>query len=134
MATRVVFNDAALFRLLESPEGPVAKDLLRRATNVETRAKLNATGQHGGPRVRTGRLRASIHHELDLDARGLVARIGSNVEYARYVEEGTDPHRIVPLTKKALHWKGAKHPVLAVNHPGSRPYPYLRPALAAAAL
>lgn len=131
---RVVFNDAALVRLLESPQGPVAADLLRRAVNVESQAKLNATGQNGGPRVRTGRLRASIRHQLLVDGRGLVAVIGSNVEYARYVEEGTEPHRIVPVRKKALHWKGAKHPVLAVNHPGSRPYPYLRPALAAAAL
>jgi hypothetical protein len=131
---RIVFNDAALQQLLDSPEGPVAADLLRRAVNVESQAKLNATGQNGGPRVQTGRLRASIRHQLDRDGRGLVARIGSNVEYARYVEEGTEPHRIVPVNKKALHWKGAPHPVLAVNHPGSRARPYLSTALVAARL
>jgi hypothetical protein len=137
---RVVFNDAALQQLLTSPDGPVARDLLRRAINVETQAKLNATGQNGGPRVQTGRLRASIRHQLDSDSRGMVARIGSNVEYARYVEEGTEPHRITAgaltgrSSKKALHWKGARHPVLAVNHPGSRARPYLMPALVAARL
>ena len=137
---RVIFNDAALQRLLHSEQGPVAADLARRAINVESQAKLNATGQNGGPRVRTGRLRASIRHELGVDSRGLFARIGSNVEYARYVEEGTEPHRIVAgavtgqSKKKALHWKGARHPVLAVNHPGNRAYPYLSPALVAARL
>lgn len=137
---RIVFNDRALRQLLEGPDGPVAADLLRRAINVESQAKVNATGQNGGPRVQTGRLRASIKHQLDRDSRGLVARIGSNVEYARYVEEGTEPHRITAgiltgrSTKKALHWKGARHPVLAVNHPGSRARPYLRPALVAARL
>lgn len=141
--TRIVWNEAALVTLLESPEGEVAKDLLRRAINVESQAKLNASGQGGGPNVRTGRLRASIRHQLDRDERGLVARIGSNVEYARYVEEGTKdnpPGRIMAgaftgrSRKRALHWKGARHPVVAVNHPGNRAYPYLRPALTAARL
>jgi hypothetical protein len=132
--TRVIWNEIALAKLLEGPEGEVAKDLLRRAINVESQAKINASGSNGGPKVRTGRLRASIRHQLERDSHGLVARIGSNVEYARYVEEGTEPHRIVARRKKALHWKGAAHPVLAVNHPGSRARPYLRPALVAARL
>lgn len=131
--TRIVWNEAALGELLDGPNGEVALDLERRALNVESQAKLNASGAPG-PRVRTGRLRASVTHELDRDAQGLVARIGSNVSYARYVEEGTEPHRIVARRKKALHWPGAAHPVLAVNHPGSRARPYLRPALSAAAL
>jgi bacteriophage HK97-gp10 putative tail-component len=136
--TRVVWNEARLAALLNSEQGEVASDLLRRAVNVESQAKLNASGHGSGPRVRTGRLRASIRHQLDVDERGLVARIGSNVEYARYVEEGTEPHRISAgivtgrSRKRALHWKGARHPVLTVNHPGNRAYPYLRPALVAA--
>jgi phage gpG-like protein len=134
MPARIVWNDGRLYALLQGEDGAVAADLLRRAINVETQAKLNATGQNGGPRVQTGRLRASIHHQLERDGQGLVARIGSNVEYARYVEEGTEPHRIVPRVKQALFWPGADHPVLAVNHPGTRARPYLRPALAAARL
>jgi phage gpG-like protein len=131
--TRIVWNEAALAEMLEGRQGEVALDLERRATNVESQAKLNASGQPG-PNVRTGRLRASITHELAHDERGLVARVGSNVEYARYVEEGTEPHRIVPRRAQALHWPGAAHPVLAVNHPGTRARPYLRPALSAASL
>lgn len=102
----VVWNDRELERLLVGPDGPVARDLARRAINVESRAKLNASGRPG-PNVRTGRLRASITWEIDRDARGLVARIGSNVSYAGYVEQGTDR---------------------------APPYPYLQPALPAAAL
>lgn len=124
---RVVWNEAALLELLDGPNGDVARDLARRARNVESQAKLNCP-------VDGGRLRSSITHEVDRDGGGLVARIGSNVEYARYVEEGTKPHRIVARHKKALHWKGARHPVLAVNHPGTRARPYLRPALQAASL
>lgn len=137
---RIVWDEPALRELLSGPAGAVARDLERRALNVESQAKLNASGNGTGPRVQTGRLRASITHEVVTDSRGLVARIGSNVEYARYVEEGTPPHRIEAgvltgrSSKKALHWKGARHPVLTVNHPGTRARPYLLPALTAAAL
>lgn len=148
MAARIVWNEAALSELLRGPQGAVAADLERRARNVESQAKLNASGRPG-PNVRTGRLRSSITHEITSDSRGLVARIGSNVEYARHVEEGTPPRRIttrlsrglppsgrrtVKPRPRALHWPGARHPVLAVNHPGTLARPYLRPALAAAEL
>lgn len=102
---RLVWDTAALERLLEGPNGPVAADLLRRAIRVEAAAKNFATGNGGGPHVRTGRLRSSISYALGHDAQGLYADIGSNVEYAGFVELGTRR---------------------------SRPYPYLRPALPAA--
>ena len=42
-------------------------------------------------------------------------------EYARIQDEGgtTPAHVIRPRIKKALFWKGAGHPVMKVNHPGS---------------
>lgn len=106
-----IFNEHALRALLTDRDGPVARDLARRAINVESQAKLNASGRPG-PNVDTGRLRSSITYEIVERAEGtLVARIGTNVEYARFVEEGGDP-------------------------PGSRGpgYPYLKPALEAARL
>jgi hypothetical protein len=76
--------------------------------------------------VDTGRLRDS----LDAEVQGKVLRVGSrDVNYATDVEMGTAPHVIVPRNKKALHWPGAAHPVAKVNHPGTAPRPYLRPAL-----
>jgi len=107
MTVRIVLNEHAIRELLTDPNGMIGKDLSRRALNVESAAKLNASGRPG-PNVDTGRLRSSITHEILETPDGLVARIGSNVEYARYVEEGGDP-------------------------PGSRGpgYPYLAPALEA---
>lgn len=105
MRFRLVLSDAAIDNLLSDEHGVVAQDLRRRALNVESQAKLNASGRPG-PNVQTGRLRSSITHELvKRDDGTLVARVGTNVEYARFVEEGTDR---------------------------APPYPYLRPALEAA--
>lgn len=132
MSSYVVVKGAALEHLLRSPQGAVGRDLLRRAIRVESQAKINASGRPG-PRVRSGRLRASITHQiLTTPYGGLVARVGSNVEYAGFVEYGTPAHTIRPRRKRALYWKGAPHPVARVCHPGNRPYPYLRPALRAA--
>jgi hypothetical protein len=76
--------------------------------------------------VDTGRLKES----LDAEVRDKVLRVGSrDVNYCLYVEYGTAPHVITPRFKKALHWPGADHPVAKVNHPGTRPQPYLRVAL-----
>lgn len=117
--TRIVWNEAALQRLFRDEHGPIGRDLKRRAINVESAAKLNATGrqvegainpENRGPRVDTGRLRGSITHELRQEPRGLVARIGTNVEYGRFLEEG------IPARD------------------GTRTYPFLAPALPAAKL
>lgn len=129
----LVLNPAAMQRLLASPAGPVGRELSRRAVRVESQAKINASGRPG-PKVQTGRLRSSITWHLGIDGRGLFARIGTNVSYARGIELGNPPHTIVAVNKQALFWKGAAHPVRVVHHPGNRPMPFLRPALAAARL
>lgn len=77
-------------------------------------------------RKRSGRLAESLISEVH----NKVLRVGStDVNYATGVELGTAPHVITASNKKALYWPGARHPVARVNHPGTRPYPYLRPAL-----
>lgn len=76
--------------------------------------------------VRSGRLRAGMYHEVN---RGEL-RVGvRNVPYWSTVEFGSSPHIITPVTKKALHWPGARHPVNKVMHPGTPAQPFLRPAL-----
>lgn len=75
---------------------------------------------------RSGRLAESLRAEVQRK----VLRVGSlDVNYATDVEMGTMPHYILPSNKKALYWPGADHPVAHVNHPGTKPQPYLRPAL-----
>lgn len=80
----------------------------------------------------TGALKKSIRvHNLVTAGGGLRIgrRIKAHVNYAAYVELGTMHHKIRPNIKSALWWEGAKHPMGSVNHPGTRPRPYLRPAL-----
>lgn len=107
MATDVIWDEAALHRLLNGPSGPVARDLARRAIRVESAAKINASHSPpsvpgSGPAVRTGRLRSSISWRLGEDAIGLYAAVGSNVEYAGYVELGTPRAAARPYLRPAL--------------------------------
>ena len=72
--------------------------------------------------VDTGRLRNSITVTSD----GMTLTI-TMVDYAFFVEFGTPPHVIKPKDKKALHWGGKNGPVVKqVNHPGTRPNPFIR--------
>lgn len=89
----VTFNRDELARLLHSSE--VARDLQRRALKVEAAAKRLCP-------VDTGRLRSSITNRLDEDAAGLFADIGSNVEYAIFVELGTQHAAAQPYLRPAL--------------------------------
>ena len=76
--------------------GPEAERfLLRLALQVERAAKRLAP-------VDTGRLRSSIGHTLRRDAGGLLATVGTSVEYASYVEFGTRYMRAQPFLRPAL--------------------------------
>lgn len=75
----IVFDPQALAELIGSPDGGVARDLTVRAVKVESRAKRRVP-------VDTGRLRSSVRHMVGEDREGLFADIGSDVEYAAYVE------------------------------------------------
>lgn len=95
MTTTVRLYPRALDKLLESEDGEVGKDLLRRAIRVESAAKRLCP-------VDTGRLRASITHDLSEDVRGLFAQVGTDVEYAKYVELGTSRMSAQPFLRPAL--------------------------------
>lgn len=94
-AGRVIWDGAALNALLRGPSGGVAKDLARRALSVDRTAKRLCP-------VDTGRLRASINWRLEADARGLLAIVGTDVEYAPYVEFGTSRMSAQPFLRPAL--------------------------------
>jgi len=88
-------------RLLHGPQAPIVRDLARRATNVQNRAKLNASGRPG-PRVNTGRLRSSITSVIEEDRGAPVARVGTNVHYGRYLETGLRNGARYPFLEPAL--------------------------------
>lgn len=73
--------------------------------------------------VKRGTLRRAITSRVE--AGGDRGVIGTNLRYARPVHEGSKPHIIRPKAAKALFWKGARHPVRAVRHPGTKPNKYL---------
>lgn len=57
--------------------------------------------------VDTGNLRASITHEVD--AGGNAVYIGTNVEYAPYVELGTSRQKAQPFLRPAASGHGAQY-------------------------
>jgi phage gpG-like protein len=129
----VVYDRRAIHDLIGSPRGAVARDLLRRGRAVEARAKIGAP-------VDTGRLRSSITHQLVTDARGMAVRVGTNVDYARGVHEGTGIYGprgrpIRPVRAKVLRWRSKRSKsgfVFAREVRGVPGRPFLRNALPAA--
>ena len=100
----------------------VQKVLKNTGLKIEANAKANLTNNRS---VKTGHLRMGITTDI---GKLTVTVHTSNIKYARGVEEGTRPHIIKAKNKKALYWKGARHPVKSVRHPGSRAKPFLIPA------
>lgn len=104
--TDVIWDQAALSRELNGPNGPVARDLVRRLIRVESAAKINASHPRpsvrgSGPAVQSGRLRASISWRLGEDAVGLYGAVGSNVIYAYKVEVDYDRPYLRPALSAA---------------------------------
>lgn len=72
---------------------------------------------------RTGNLQQSIQLRIEKDK----AIISANKDYAGFVEFGTKPHTIKAKNRKAL---AIPTPdgfifVKSVNHPGTKPYPFM---------
>ncbi len=90
MGVGIEYQVEGMERLMEraKPEllaKPVHDFLERAALMVKAKAREYTP-------VDTGRLRASMTHQLDSSPVPLWARVGSNVEYAPFVELGTRPH------------------------------------------
>ncbi len=71
--------------------------------------------------VRTGYLKANILASFQ-PGMGIIR---SYAKYGIFVHEGTAAHVITPVNKKALYWKGARHPVRVVHHPGTKGKPFM---------
>jgi hypothetical protein len=90
----------------------------------------------------TGRLTGSeLHARIDSsDARGAMGALVNDTPYAKFVEYGTRPHRIYPKNGRYLKFNAgtpsvhgfdlSSETVFArfVNHPGTKPLPFMRPA------
>ena len=128
-----------LRQILDSPVGPVVRDLLRRGLQVESQAKRNLGGIGGPKRIDTGRLRASIHTAVVSRNGRPAVTVGTNVHYARWVHDGTGIYGprgqpIRPRRARFLRFRprGSGKWVYAKQVKGMRPNPFLRNALSAA--
>lgn len=108
---------------------PKAESLTR--VVVKKVAFDTVAGAQGLAPVDTGNLKNTIGQDFDDDGMGFEA--GPTANYGADVEYGTQPHEIRAKGvdaggAKALFWEGAAHPVRSVQHPGTAPQPYMRPA------
>lgn len=94
-AGTITFRGPNLTAVLQGPDGPVAKDLSRRASRVRSEAVRRCP-------VDTGRLRSSIRWILVRDSQGLAAIVGTDVHYAVYVHNGTRGRPGRPFLTEAL--------------------------------
>jgi hypothetical protein len=144
MAPTVKLDQSALRALLDSPQGPVWSDIQRRTNRVLNQARRNAP-------VDEGRLRASLAMEMRSQDGSPVGRVGSNLDYALYVHEGTGIEAgrgyIVPVRGRVLRWPAKNNSgagarrykggataayVYAKRSRGVKARPFLRDALSAA--
>lgn len=130
-------NTAKVHAMLASPNGGLAKNMLKRALKVQTKARQNLS--RPPQRVDTGHLRASIQIEPFIWQSYPAFRIGTNVKYARFVHDGTglfgpEHHYIVPRHGKFLVFtpKGELVAVFTKRVRGMEPNPFLKDALSAA--
>jgi hypothetical protein len=138
---KLVVDGARMAELLRSPTGPVGRHLIGRAEIVKQAARAKAP-------KKTGCLASSIVKRVEENpATGFRIRIVADTtpcsperkSYSLYVHEGTRPHTIMAKGKTlAFYWAhGPTGPGMyyfqSVNHPGTKPVPFLRDALPLAA-
>lgn len=92
MANIEVVFESHLGELLDALPEQIEAALTAIGMVAETHAKEECP-------VDTGRLRNSITHEVDMNAQAAI--IGSNVEYAAYVELGTSRQKAQPYLRPA---------------------------------
>lgn len=129
----VQVDPARLRAFTRAGGGPVVNDMMRRGTNVQTRAKQLV-------RKRTRKTERSIVKRLAIEPRGVVVYVVTDVETAVYEHDGTRPHIIRPRNRKALRFpaSGSRPGGVAVvfakqvRHPGTTGSRFLVLALPAA--
>lgn len=134
---RIVKHPAEIKAILQGDNSSLYRDIFRRCTKVQNKAKRNL--QNAPKRVDTGRLRSDIHIQM-LTIRGYPAgRVGFNVFYGVFVHDGTGiygprgrPIRPVRARVLAFKPKGSSKTIYRPEVSGMKPNPFLKNALDAA--
>ena len=111
----------------------IMADHLRLATKISLRDLAESARSNHRFTSRSGDLERAIETKIDAD--GLGGQVGFDPaapgsKYAEFVHEGTSPHEIFPVNRKALRWVGGTATVFGnigsefafakkVNHPGT---------------
>lgn len=103
MAVRVRINQAAMQRLMTSPDGPVVRHVAGITRRVRNEIVRRAP-------VDEGRLRASFDTSVETRGRQVVGRVWSPLDYALYLHTGTGIYGpkgtvIRPRRREALRFK-----------------------------
>ena len=119
--TNITWDRTQLGLLLDSPAGPVGRDLARRGRKV----LIAATMRVG---VDTGRLKKSLKMTHERGTRGQFVMVGSKLNYALMHHEGTRPHIITPNRAQVMVFNKGPRVIYAtsVRHPGTKANRYLK--------
>jgi hypothetical protein len=120
MPYAIVWNEPALFHLLQDPTGDVGRHMFSRGVMISSAARA-MVGK------RTGALAASINISQSPTKTGQEMKIGSPLPYAYMHHEGTRPHIIRADSGGLLRFSSRGRVVYsrAVMHPGTKPNRYL---------
>lgn len=123
MSVKFTDNSAHFLRALSDREGRIleiiglkAEGYAKKLCPVGTQESTGVKGYRGGT------LRNSITHRV---VNGDTLEVGSNVEYAPYVELGTGPHFVPPPEWERFEAEKGK----GVGRAYVKPRPYIRPAI-----
>lgn len=129
MSQENITGGAALDALLQSLPAKMETNVMRSALRAGAAVYLAQVKQNIP--VRDGDLRASARITTKKNRDGSVSasvKVGNRQAfYAQMVEFGTRPHVIAPRTGGGMQING-QFVGGAVEHPGSRPRPFMRPA------
>lgn len=141
-----VVGDKALYARMAALRGFFQSRELKVVVE-EAKNRLVRTARDAAPRKSRFLVRSIEGVVEGFGTDNVAIRVGSVARYAPHVEFGTKPHPIVPRSRKSLFWvryaggaqvnrirgKEATETVFtfarSVNHPGTRPQPFLNPAL-----
>lgn len=123
-----IIGGAALDALLQTLPVKMERNIMRTALRAGAAEYLEEVRrnipQDSGDLARTARITTRVAKNGQVSAS---VKVGNRQTwYAQLVEFGTRPHRIVARPGHALNVNGTE--VRSVDHPGTRPHPYMRPA------
>lgn len=128
----VILYETGLFELLESPAGPVTRNVTEKAEAVANIARQNVLSNFAR---RSGTLYDSIGIFPDETPDGVSYEVGTDgAPYGRILELGGEPHEIAAVNRRVLFSEPDNpnpliHPQRVVTHPGPQAKPWLVPAL-----